>query len=1518
MKVSSLTIEMAANVARLQKDMDQARRVVESTMGRVSATASIAAKALGLLGVAGGVSGLVSMARNVGQTAREIERLSAVANADAQTLQKWGYATQTVGMNQEKLSDVLKDVTDKVGEFLSTGGGPMKDFFEQIAPKVGVSADMFRKLSGPESLQLYVSSLEKAGVGQKEATFYMEALANDATALLPLLKRNGAAMNALASEAVNMGLVMSEQAVAQAKELARQTEILDARLAGVRNTISTALLPVVAEMASQMNRASEGTRSFSESVGKGLAEVLGGAIIAGRSFVLTFQLVVDTIGASMAALERYNAWDFKGAKAVGDAWRAEWKQRLQDVDEANRMLQLSTLPRSVVMTDEERRKRGLLPTSSGGFASTPSGPARVSKDAERAAAAELKAQRALYADLLGVSADYVEQLARIQTMRLSGALTDEQANEAATRLIERQREAGAIMEQNARWTEESAKANESAYEEQAKRVEALQEELKAQLQANEAMGLSATALAELEAARQRDTAAELERRAAMMDGIDPSIAGLYRDQAKSLNELAAARVAGATKQVAIDAAKKAEEAWKDTANEISQGLTDALMRGFEGGKSFGQNFTDSLKNMFKTQLARALQESIAKGLASAFSGQSFNWGSLFGGGGQGGINWGDLAQKAYGFFGGGGAGAASAYATYGTSGAYNAAALEVANNAAIQAGASAGTAAASSWMSSASAYAGWVAIALTAADSLYKKGYTRSTLTGEGQASTSDQYAGIANSMRPSASAMYKMSLEGLNYNIMKSTGVTGKWTEIMTGTVRMAHWFGLRLKEYGYQVDIAAGEVQKAREFAFYKGGLFRSDKTRTQASDSAGAQAWEAAVRDMQSSTAALAVALGGSRYAVDNYTGAVRVNLRGVTNAAEEQQRYSEALQEGQRQMINAATGAEYSKEQFASMMADIEKSMVDVGISSRGIADILVDGIMGRMSQAEVGAALSDMIIGGIYESIASSYAGQIASVFTGQILTPMFAAMAAGVPVSQAISQQAIQNVVATAQSAASALNAIFNDAGFRSAIAGIETAIRGVAGAVSKVKVPSFGTARLSAANSAAQKANEIARERYQLETQLAQALGLTSLLRQREMASLDASNRHLQQHIWALEDARSKVESVMATIERSIDAQREALQASMDDVQDRLEAARASERALNDVFDTLRRNILDLRGMLHSTSVMQAAQAQRVISEMMAGTRAVESNALNEAIGVLRSSMDSTIYASRVDRDRAYLRLAADLSVLQSMTEPQLSYSEQQVSLLEEQVTQIEAQLSVLDEQLKVARQQVDALYGIDTSVKGVSAALAELPPAMAEYTSAVQAAMTVSFATGAAPSSSASYGSVSGGGGGVSSPKQWTASGYMSKNPDLQAYWKEHGAELARDRGWTVDDYAKWHWEHFGKDENRKFATGGVFGGGVVMRPSFFDMGQMAERSPEAIMPLARVGGGLGVRAFIGGDPDLKRLAREMVDELRKIAPAAEAAAVQASRTAQTLQRVTRNGTAVAVQPGELAVFPVRDVTP
>ncbi len=1132
MKVSSLTIEMAANVARLQKDMDQARRVVESTMGRVSATASIAAKALGLLGVAGGVSGLVSMARNVGQTAREIERLSAVANADAQTLQKWGYATQTVGMNQEKLSDVLKDVTDKVGEFLSTGGGPMKDFFEQIAPKVGVSADMFRKLSGPESLQLYVSSLEKAGVGQKQATFYMEALANDATALLPLLKNNGAAMNALASEAVNMGLVMSNEAREQAKELARQSEILDAQMQGVRTTIASELLPVTLEIARQFVSLNGNSRSLASTVGGMLRDSLRSVYSAGVGVVTVFHTAGKVVGGVMALLStnisamvqvasRVIKGDFRGAWEAATAAAASGKSIMVGIaDDVSAMWVDSGAKINGVWAETAK----VAASGSQSMEDSSRRGAQASKEAARAAAAELKAQRALYADLLGVSADYVEQLARIQTMRLSGALTDEQANEAATRLIERQREAGAIMEQNARWMEESAKANESAYEEQAKRVEALQEELKAQLQANEAMGLSATALAELEAARQRDTAAELERRAAMMDGIDPSIAKLYREQAKSLNELAAARVAGATKQVAVEAEKKAEEAWKATTDQISQGLTDALMRGFEDGKSFGQNFADSLENMLKTQIARALQQAIAQGLSSLFG---------FGGNGGGALGMTNNASSLMQMFSGGGSnfGAVSGWATGGMSTA-NALGSIYANTA--TAGLATGSIAAS----------GAGIDALLATNAAY------------GTAAT-----GAASGMAGASSAISAIPVWG--------------WVAI----AGMALWeplFGRKLKEVGTQINFREGDIS-TNDYKFEKGGWFRSDKTTMLGDTTAANKQLVQQAENIQESAKGMARALGFGADAIDSFSGTVNVNMKGVKSNEEAAQRYNEALMELQRQMLNAATGAEFTKEQFADFMAGIQQDMAAVGISAEGIADILVQGMMGKLSQQEVGDALADMMVGGIYESIAQNYAGQIAQAFTGQILTPIFTAIAAGVPLSQAISQQAISNVVATAQSAAAAMNAIFSNAEFQSAIAGIQQAIGGVAGAVTKVKLPKIGSVRGAASGpSPAQiEADRIAKEREGLERQLLQLQGDTVELRRRELQELAPANRALQERIWALEEEqritqeRSGLEQQLLQLQGDTTALRQleldALDPSNRSLQERIWALEEEQRVIDE-----------------------------------------------------------------------------------------------------------------------------------------------------------------------------------------------------------------------------------------------------------------------------------------------------------------------------------------------------------------
>lgn len=205
MAQSDLLVRFGADVEPLKKGARKASR----SLGQVKDKVKTVSKAFVAATTAATALGSVIVKSSV-QSAKEVKNLSVAAGLGTKEFQEYAFAAKTAGIEQEKFSDILKDVNDRVGDFLSTGGGPMLDFFENIAPKVGVTAEQFKKLNSREALQLYVDSLEKANVSQQEFTFYMEAMASDATMLLPLLKNNGAAMNALAGEADALGLALSD------------------------------------------------------------------------------------------------------------------------------------------------------------------------------------------------------------------------------------------------------------------------------------------------------------------------------------------------------------------------------------------------------------------------------------------------------------------------------------------------------------------------------------------------------------------------------------------------------------------------------------------------------------------------------------------------------------------------------------------------------------------------------------------------------------------------------------------------------------------------------------------------------------------------------------------------------------------------------------------------------------------------------------------------------------------------------------------------------------------------------------------------------------------------------------------------------------------------------------------------------------------------------------------------------------------------------------------------------------
>jgi hypothetical protein len=194
---------------------------------------------------------LTAVTRFVAQTGEAgaaIERLSRLSNQSAEDFQRYAAGARSVGIEQDKLADIFKDTQDKVGDFLTTGGGPLADFFEKIAPQVGVTAEQFRNLGGKDALQLYVNSLQGANLSQSEMVFFLEAIASDSALLLPLLQDNGRGFKELGDQAERLGGILSDEAVRSAAEFDRNLEKLSSRVLGLARDIAGPLIAALNDL----------------------------------------------------------------------------------------------------------------------------------------------------------------------------------------------------------------------------------------------------------------------------------------------------------------------------------------------------------------------------------------------------------------------------------------------------------------------------------------------------------------------------------------------------------------------------------------------------------------------------------------------------------------------------------------------------------------------------------------------------------------------------------------------------------------------------------------------------------------------------------------------------------------------------------------------------------------------------------------------------------------------------------------------------------------------------------------------------------------------------------------------------------------------------------------------------------------------------------------------------------------------------------------------------------------------
>ena len=349
-RLGTLTLDLIAKIGNFTGPIRDAERQTESSFANMRK--HVNTYGLAVAGAAAGaVTALAAMALETSNQAAELEIFAFRANTTTQEFQKMAVGAAAFGVEGDKLSDMMKDFNEKLGELTAIGAGGGVDFFEKIAMKTEGSSEAakqlildMQKLSGPDALQLYVDKLEEAGVTQQQMSFYLESMASDLTDLYPLLANGGEGFKLYGDMAARAGLIMTDQTREAALALKDQVYMLDLQLQGVENQLMQAVIPAFVDVADAFFGGSEQGLQFT-GVADGIAESLRFVAKMAIGVVTNIQLAgkaMGAMGAVYGSIQSNKDWYELGplgyAKAMFDARGEIASIGKSYVSDANEML----------------------------------------------------------------------------------------------------------------------------------------------------------------------------------------------------------------------------------------------------------------------------------------------------------------------------------------------------------------------------------------------------------------------------------------------------------------------------------------------------------------------------------------------------------------------------------------------------------------------------------------------------------------------------------------------------------------------------------------------------------------------------------------------------------------------------------------------------------------------------------------------------------------------------------------------------------------------------------------------------------------------------------------------------------------------------------------------------------------------------------------------------------------------------------------------------------------------------
>ncbi|WP_110636230.1 hypothetical protein [Salinicola salarius] len=224
---------------RLQRSEKDTQSATERLSASWNAAKGVVTGFAGALGLS--TAGVAAMIVRQADAARETAAMARSIGVSTTRLQEMQYAASSVGLQSDAMGDILKDVSDKIGDAYANGGGEALDVINNL----GLSIEDLIDLRPDEQLLAIAQRLNE--LPRAARVNALESLGNDLSRMLPLLENNAAGLKAAADEARDFGYALDEQQNAALAEAGQNLTRVTGFAEGFANRLTIAVAPAINE-----------------------------------------------------------------------------------------------------------------------------------------------------------------------------------------------------------------------------------------------------------------------------------------------------------------------------------------------------------------------------------------------------------------------------------------------------------------------------------------------------------------------------------------------------------------------------------------------------------------------------------------------------------------------------------------------------------------------------------------------------------------------------------------------------------------------------------------------------------------------------------------------------------------------------------------------------------------------------------------------------------------------------------------------------------------------------------------------------------------------------------------------------------------------------------------------------------------------------------------------------------------------------------------------------------------------